>query len=96
MNTICLNNGVKMPFVGLGTWDLRGDMCVNAVAEAISLGYRLVDTAQMYENEAEVGAGIAKSKIARDELFVTTKIFRKSNSYEKASRGSTGCRSTPS
>ncbi|MDO5390828.1 MAG: aldo/keto reductase [Eubacteriales bacterium] len=84
MESIVLNNNVKMPLVGLGTWDLRGDECIQSVAKAIKLGYRLIDTAQMYGNEAEVGTGIIKSGISRKELFVTTKIYRNSNSYEKA------------
>lgn len=73
-----------MPLVGLGTWDLRGDECIRSVAAAIRLGYRLIDTAQMYENEAEVGKGIKHSGLDRSELFVTTKLYRVSNSYEKA------------
>lgn len=81
---IQLNNGIEMPLVGLGTWDLRGDQCSETVSTAIGLGYRLIDTAQMYENEAEVGEGIRRSGIGRQELFVTTKIYRKSNSYSKA------------
>lgn len=84
MDYITLNNGVEMPLIGLGTWNLRGRECAETVKRAVALGYRLIDTAQMYENETEVGAGIAKSSISRDELFVTTKIYRKSNSYEKA------------
>lgn len=84
MDSIALNNGVKMPLVGLGTWDLRDRECIDSVAAAISLGYRLIDTAQMYENEVEVGKGIAQSHVSRSELFVTTKIYRISNSYEKA------------
>ncbi|MDO5294207.1 MAG: aldo/keto reductase [bacterium] len=84
MDTVILNNGVKMPLVGLGTWNLRGDECVETVANAISLGYHLIDTAQMYDNETEVGKGIVKSAIPRNELFVTTKIYRISGSYEKA------------
>jgi len=66
--------GVQLPVLGLGTWDLRGDAARSAVAEAIALGYRHIDTARMYENEVEVGAGIAESGIARKDLFITTKI----------------------
>lgn len=84
MDTVILNNGVKMPLAGLGTWNLRGEECVDTIAKAISIGYRLIDTAQMYDNETEVGKGIAKSSVPRSELFVTTKIYRISNSYEKA------------
>ncbi len=84
--TVTLNNGVEMPLVGLGTWNLRGKECIDSVCTAIDLGYRLIDTAQMYDNEREVGEGIRKSGIARTKLFVTTKLYRISNSYEKAKR----------
>ena len=86
MESVKLNNGVKMPLVGLGTWNLRGKECAEAVSTAISLGYRLVDTAQMYGNEKEVGVGIRTSGISRDQLFITTKIYSRSNSYNKAKR----------
>ena len=82
--SIILSNGVEMPLVGLGTWDLRGQECTDTVCTAIGLGYRLIDTAQMYDNEREVGEGIRKSGIARDKVFLTTKIYRISSSYEKA------------
>lgn len=84
--TIRLNNGVEMPLVGLGTWNLRGGECTRMVSTAIALGYRLIDTAQMYGNEREVGEGIKKSGVARDQVFVTTKIYSRSNSYGKAKR----------
>ncbi|MEQ8369384.1 MAG: aldo/keto reductase [Alphaproteobacteria bacterium] len=67
-------DGARCPVLGLGTWDLRGKAARTAVAEAIALGYRHIDTARVYENEAEVGAGIADSAIARKDLFVTTKV----------------------
>lgn len=86
MEYVKLNNGSLMPLVGLGTWDLRNDECIEIVSKAIQLGYRLIDTAQMYGNEKEVGLGIIKSGINREELFVTTKIYRISNSYEKAKK----------
>ena len=53
-----LNNGVKMPMLGFGTYGLRGDVCTQSVADALAVGYRLVDTARVYENEDAVGAGI--------------------------------------
>lgn len=87
MEYVKLNNGVDMPLVGLGTWDLRGDECAEAVSTALKLGYRLLDTAQMYGNEKEVGQGIKKSGIEREKIFVTTKLYSKSNSYEKAKTG---------
>lgn len=84
MEYTTLNNGIKMPLVGLGTWDLEGQECVDIVAKSIQIGYRLIDTAQMYGNEREVGKGIRQSGIDRKELFITTKIYRISNSYKKA------------
>ncbi len=68
-------NGASVPAIGLGTWDLRGDACASIVEQAIGAGYRHIDTAIMYENEADVGAGIRASGIDRDSLFVTTKVW---------------------
>lgn len=68
-------NGARIPLVGLGTWELRGRTCTRVVEQALRLGYRHVDTAQMYENEREVGEGLRASRIKRDEIFVTTKIW---------------------
>jgi diketogulonate reductase-like aldo/keto reductase len=68
-------NGVKIPAVGLGTWELRGRTCARLVEQAMRLGYRHVDTAQVYENEREVGEGLRASRVRRDELFVTTKVW---------------------
>ena len=67
--------GIDMPKLGLGTWRLAGDGARDAVASAIGLGYRHIDTAEMYGNEDGVGAGIAASGIARKELHVTTKVW---------------------
>ncbi len=67
--------GVEVPALGLGTWDLRGAVCTRMVRFALDLGYRHVDTAQMYENEAEVGAGIKRSSVAREDIFLTTKVL---------------------
>ncbi len=68
-------NGASIPAIGLGTWTLNGDACVGMVSEALSLGYRHVDTAAAYGNEREVGQGLRASGLARDELFVTTKVW---------------------
>lgn len=65
---------------------MNGQDCIDTVAKAITLGYRLIDTAQMYGNEKEVGLGIQKSSVDREELFITTKIYRISNTYEKTKR----------
>lgn len=86
MESIKLNNDINMPLVGLGTWNLRGQECIDTICKSIELGYRLIDTAQMYGNEKEVGLGIMKSGIDRKEVFITTKIYRISNSYSKAKR----------
>jgi len=66
---------LRIPRLGLGTWPMKGAECSEAVSCAIGLGYRHIDTAQMYGNEEDVGAGIARSGIARDTLFVTTKVW---------------------
>ena len=69
-------NGARIPAIGLGTWQLTGQTCARIVAEALRLGYRHVDTASMYGNEAEVGEGVRASGIARDEIFITTKVWQ--------------------
>jgi diketogulonate reductase-like aldo/keto reductase len=66
--------GVSIPKLGLGTWELSGDACASIVAAAIGTGYRLIDTAQGYDNEAAVGRGVQESGIAREDLFITTKV----------------------
>src|SRR5450432_1265286 len=68
-------NGAKIPAIGLGTWELRGRACARLVEQALRLVYRHIDTAQIYENEREVGEGLRASKVRRDEIFVTTKIW---------------------
>ncbi len=78
MQHFTLNTGHTMPIVGFGTWDLRGAQCQSAVLHALQCGYRLIDTAQMYENEREVGLAIAQSGVPRQQLFVTTKLMRAS------------------
>ena len=69
-----LNNGLEIPQIGVGTWTLRGETARQNVRLALEAGFRHVDTAQGYENEAEVGLGIADSGVPRDEVFVTTKV----------------------
>lgn len=66
--------GAKIPIIGLGTWELRGRDCTRTVAQAIALGYRHFDTAQLYDNEREVGEGVRNSGAKREEIFVTTKV----------------------
>ena len=67
--------GTKMPALGLGTFSLTGDACVKGVNDAIAMGYRHIDTAEMYKNEDEVGQGIKDNGIDREELFITTKVW---------------------
>jgi diketogulonate reductase-like aldo/keto reductase len=68
-------NGARIPLLGLGTWDLRGRTCARVVEQALRLGYRHIDTAEMYDNEKEVGEGLRASGVKRDEVFVTTKVW---------------------
>ena len=68
-------NGVTIPLVGLGTWELRGRTCARIVEQALRLGYRHIDTAEMYGNERDVGDGLRASGVKRGEVFVTTKIW---------------------
>ena len=87
MQFVTLNNGVKMPILGLGTAGLSGSGLSGkegqrAMETAIKIGYRLIDTAQMYGNEAEVGGAVANSGVARDEFFITTKLSS-DMSYDK-------------
>ena len=67
--------GVEIPALGLGTWDLNGEVCVRAVHAGLEMGYRHIDTARMYGNEAEVGRGLRDSGVDRGEVFLTTKIW---------------------
>jgi len=69
------SNGAVIPILGLGTWDLRGKTCSRIVEQALRLGYRHVDTAQAYDNEREVGEGVRASGLAREQVFVTTKVW---------------------
>lgn len=82
MDYLTFNNGIQMPMVGLGTFMLSGQICTEAVTSAINSGYRMIDTAEAYGNEKEVGEGIKQSDIDRSELFLVTKVNFKS--YENA------------
>jgi len=81
MEFVTLNNGQQMPMVGFGTWQILGSQCETCVRQALDQGYRLIDTARMYENEEAVGRGIRASGVAREEIFLTTKVFQPDNSY---------------
>lgn len=67
--------GTRLPALGFGTWQLKGNICQSQVREALGVGYRHIDTARMYDNEEEVGQGIASAGIARGEIFLTSKIW---------------------
>ena len=79
-----LSNGVKIPKLGLGTWEIPDDRAAQAVVDAVNIGYRHIDTAQGYGNERGVGEGIRTCGIARNELFVTTKLEAAIKSYDEA------------
>lgn len=68
-------NGANIPAIGLGTWQLTDDTCSDIVEEALAVGYRHIDTAAAYGNEAEVGEGLRRSSVPRDEIFLTTKVW---------------------
>tara|TARA_B100000809_G_C14951937_1_gene464194 strand:- start:169 stop:432 length:264 start_codon:yes stop_codon:yes gene_type:complete len=69
--------------IGLGTWDLRGDACKSAVKNAINLGYTHIDTAWLYQNQCEISQAITESDIKRDNLFITSKIWKTELSYDQ-------------
>lgn len=73
--TIRLSSGYDMPIVGLGTYSLHGNVCVNSVKAALASGFRKIDTAHMYDNEKEVGQGVRESGVPREEIFVATKLY---------------------
>ena len=77
-----LSNGVEIPVLGFGTWQVKGEDCYNAVTEALKVGYRHIDTAWIYRNEKEVGRAIKDSGIDRNELFITTKCWNDHRGYE--------------
>jgi 2,5-diketo-D-gluconate reductase A len=87
MKIVTLNNGTKMPALGFGVFQMRDlGECERSVADALKVGYRLIDTAASYMNEEEVGRAIQKSGIPRDQLFITTKLWVEDASYEGARR----------
>lgn len=85
MEYVTLNNGIKMPMVGFGVFQIKDhDECVRVVLDAIEAGYRLIDTAQSYGNEEAVGEAIQKTNVPRNELFITTKVWISNYGYENA------------
>ena len=88
MDDVTLNNSVKMPRLGFGTYQIKDPAeCERAVRDAIDVGYRLIDTAASYGNEEAVGKAVRTCGVPRDELFVTTKLWLSDASYEGAKRG---------
>ena len=87
MNTLTLNNGVKIPQLGLGTWFIDDADVAEAVRQAAKLGYRHFDTAQAYGNERGVGEGVRTCGIPREELFVVSKVAAEHKTYEEAKKG---------
>jgi methylglyoxal/glyoxal reductase len=77
-----LNNGIHMPIIGFGTWQLYGEQAEKSVFYALKNGYRLIDTAMIYQNEIEVGKAIKQSGIKREELFITTKLWPAEQGYK--------------
>ena len=86
MEYVTLNNGVKMPKLGYGVYQVSPDECERCVSDAIAVGYRSIDTAQAYANEEGVGRAVQKSGVKREELFLTTKIWISNAGEEKAAR----------
>ena len=87
MDYITLNNGVKMPMLGFGVFQVTDPVvCERAVADALSVGYRLIDTASVYGNECAVGAALRKSTIPREDLFITTKAWISEMGYDRTLR----------
>jgi len=84
--TLALNDGRHIPQLGLGTWQISNSDAARTVAEAIAIGYRHVDTAAVYQNEQGVGQGILASGVARDQIFVTTKLWNADQGYDGARR----------
>ncbi|WP_426391559.1 aldo/keto reductase [Variovorax sp. R-27] len=84
MQYVTLNNGVRMPILGFGVFQIADPaQCEQSVVDAIEAGYRLIDTAASYMNEEAVGKGLRRSGVARDQLFVTTKLWVEDNGYER-------------
>jgi diketogulonate reductase-like aldo/keto reductase len=81
-----LNNGTQMPLLGLGAWDMYGKEAEQAVLDALEIGYRLLDTATLYNNEKEVGNAVRQSGIPRSEIFVTTKVPNPQQGYDSTLR----------
>lgn len=82
MKHVTLNNGLKMPQLGFGVWQVPDDEATAAVKEAVKVGYRSIDTAMIYKNEAGVGRALQEIDVPREELFITTKVWNGDQGYE--------------
>lgn len=87
MSDLILNNNVLMPQIGLGTYELQGKFGIDLMVKALNFGYRLIDTAHMYDNEKEVCIAINNASVKREDLFITSKLNSPYNSYLDAIRG---------
>ena len=86
MEYVTLNNGIKMPMLGYGVYQVTNDECERCVRDALSVGYRSIDTAQAYGNEEAVGRGIKNSGVKREDIFLTTKVWVSNGGYENAKK----------
>ena len=86
MEYVTLNNGIKMPVLGYGVYQVTKDECKRCVLDALETGYRLIDTAQSYFNEEDVGEAIAESGVARNDIFLTTKVWVEHYGYEETKK----------
>ena len=84
MEYVTLNNGIKMPVLGYGVYQVSNEECERCVLDAVSVGYRSIDTAQAYGNEEAVGNAVKRCGVSREELFITTKVWISNGGYEKA------------
>ncbi|MCK5264400.1 MAG: aldo/keto reductase, partial [Candidatus Thorarchaeota archaeon] len=84
--SLILNNGVKIPTLGFGTYQIRGQVVEKAISWALETGYRHIDTAMAYSNEKRIGNALRRSGIARDGLFITTKLWNTDHGYEEAQK----------
>ena len=86
MQKTILNNGVEMPLIGYGVFQISPEICTRCVREALDVGYRSIDTAQAYYNEEAVGTALKESGIAREDIFLTTKVWISNAGEEKAAK----------
>ncbi len=86
MNFVTLNNNLKMPQLGFGVWQVEDAKATEAVAKALETGYTSIDTAMIYKNEIGVGKALKETKIPREELFITTKVWNSDQGYENTLR----------